>query len=323
MPDFWKKLKKPFFALAPMNDVTDTVLRQIVVKAGKPDVFFTEFANVDGYFSAGQDAVLKKLKFSPIEKPIVAQIWGLKPENYFKIGAILKQMGFDGIDINLGCPEKKVIKNGACAALMNNRDLAAEIIKATQDGACGLPVSVKTRIGFNKIITEDWIGWLLSFALDCLTVHVRTAKEMSKVRAHWEEFGKITRLRDKISPATIIIGNGDITTREIGIELCQKYKLDGAMIGTGIFQNLFAFARRPPEALAKGGLKSIMLGYLLEHAELYEKTWGKQKNFAALKKMFKVYAAGFPGASELRAELMRCGNYKQTEEIIKDYVETH
>lgn len=312
MPDFWKKLKKPFFALAPMNDVTDTVFRQIVAQAGKPDVFFTEFANVDGYFSAGQDAVLKKLKFSPVEKPIVAQIWGLKPENYFKMGRELKKMGFAGIDINMGCPEKKVIKNGACAALMNNRDLANDIIKATQDGTCGLPVSVKTRIGFNKIITEDWLGWLLSFDLDCLTIHVRTAKEMSKTLAHWEEFGKIVKLRDQISPATIIIGNGDISTRAMGLELSQKYNLDGVMIGTGIFQNLFVFSKQQTEHSPKE-----MLKLLLEHAKLYEKTWGKKKNFAALKKMFKVYVNNFTGASDLRAELMRTNNYDEIENIIR------
>src|SRR3990167_849486 len=140
MPNFWKNLPKPFFALAPMDDVTDTVFRQIVAGAARPDVFFTEFANADGYCSPGKDAVLKKLKFTPREKPLVAQIWGLKPENYYKMTLDLKQMGFDGIDINMGCPEKKVIKTGACAALMNNRGLAQEIIKAVQEAATPLPV---------------------------------------------------------------------------------------------------------------------------------------------------------------------------------------
>ena len=315
MPNFWKKLAKPFFVLAPMDDVTDTVFRQIVARAASPDVFFTEFANADGFCSPGRPAVEKKLKFSAVEKPLVAQIWGLKPENYFAMATEIKALGFAGIDINMGCPEKKVVKTGACAALMSNRALAEEIIKATREAAGDLPVSVKTRIGLHKIITEDWIGFLLGLNLAALTAHVRTVKEMSKAPAHWEEFGKIVELRNQISPATIIIGNGDIKTREVGIELCQKYNLDGAMIGSGIFQNLFVFA----ETQTKHS-PAEMLGLLLEHARLYEKTWGKQKNFAALKKMFKVYAAGFPGASELRAELMGCQNYGEAQRIIDGFI---
>ena len=312
MSNFWKKLKKPFFVLAPMDDVTDTVFRQIVLKAGKPDVFFTEFANADGYYSAGQEAVAKKLKFDPKEKPLIAQIWGLKPENYFKMAKQIEKMGFSGLDINMGCPEKKVIKNGACSALVNNKSLAKELIAAAKEGAPNLPISVKCRLGFNKIQTEEWIGFLLEQNLDALTVHARTTKELSKVPAHWDEFGKITALRDKINPQTLIIGNGDIKTRAVGDDLIKKYNLDGAMIGTGIFQNLFVFNKiqikhSPVE----------MLNYLLEHIRLYEKVWGKRKNFVALKKMFKVYVAGFDGASDLRSRLMLTKDYKDVEKIVE------
>jgi len=191
-------LKKPFLALAPMEEVTDTVFRQIICKVSRPDVMFTEFANVEGLMSDGRNEVIKRLRYEEIERPIVAQIWGKDPKNFYEVTKLIKRLRFDGVDINMGCPEKDVVKNGCCIALINNRGLAAEIIAAVKEGAGDLPVSVKTRIGLDKIITEDWCGFLLEQKIDALTVHGRTAKEKSDVPAHWDEIAKVVRLRNQL-----------------------------------------------------------------------------------------------------------------------------
>src|SRR5436190_3288770 len=207
MVNIWQSLKKPIYILAPMEDVTDTVFRRIVMQTGKPDLFFTEFTNVEGMFSKGDKKVNQRLQFTQKEKPIIAQIWGLKPENYFKAGKLLAEMGFDGIDINMGCPEKNIIKKGACSGLIHNPSLAKEIIHATKEAAGNLPVSVKTRIGFKEIQTEKWIGFLLEQNLAALTIHGRTAAEMSAVPAHWDEIGKAVERRSEKKLPTLIIGN--------------------------------------------------------------------------------------------------------------------
>jgi tRNA-dihydrouridine synthase len=247
-------LPRPFFVLAPMDDVTDTVFRQVVAGAAAPDLYFTEFANVDGLQSPGRPRLLKKLRFVKSERSLVAHIWGLKPENFYKTareiadGTMAREFGlpeganFVGIDLNMGCPAKSEVKTGACSALIKNRPLAQDIIQATQEGAAGkLPVSVKTRLGFNEV-DLTWHEFLLRQKLAMLTVHGRTRKEMSKVPAHWDEIGQVRELRDKLAPQTLIVGNGDVESRKHGFELAEKYKLDGIMIGRGVFQDPFAFA---------------------------------------------------------------------------------
>jgi len=209
--NIWQQLKKPIFILAPMEDVTDTVFRQIVLSLGKPDLFFTEFTNCEALLSKGKRRVEHRLQFTSLEKPIIAQIWGTKPEQFKKVAETLVDMGFDGIDINMGCPERSVVRQGACSALIKDHALTREIIQAVKEGSGGkLPVSVKTRIGFNEIQTEEWIGFLLEQDLASLTIHGRTVKEMSAVPAHWDEIGKVTLLRDQLNSNTIIIGNGDV-----------------------------------------------------------------------------------------------------------------
>src|SRR6266576_7206862 len=227
---FLEELPKPFFVLAPMDDVTDTVFRQIVADCAKPDLFFTEFVNVDGLQSAGREHLLHKLKLSDKEQPIVAQLWGLKPENFYKTTKEVMQMGYSGVDLNMGCPVKTVIKNGACAALINNRELAGEIIDATREAAGDtLPVSVKTRVGFTTV-DMGWIEFLLSKKiLNMLSIHGRTAKELSNVPANWDLIGQAAELRNSLSPSTLIVGNGDIMTRAEAEQLAKKYKLDGVM----------------------------------------------------------------------------------------------
>ncbi len=310
--NIWSKLteqKKPFFVLAPMDDVTDTVFRRIVQKHAPADLMMTEFANADGWCSPGREAIATRLKHTSKEKPLIAQIWGINPSNYKQMASDIVKMGFDGIDINMGCPVKDMIKRGACSALINNQDLAAEIIKATQEGTQGkIPVSVKTRIGFNHIQTDDWIGFLLKQNLDAILVHGRTKRDMSKVPANWEEIAKAVSLRDKISPKTIIVGNGDILSLQEGRGRAQQSKVDGVMIGRGIFQDFFVFTEPQLEKTLKS-----MLKILKEHVLLHKKTWGDDgtKKFEPLKKFIKMYVHGFANASDMRVELMNSKNHQE------------
>jgi nifR3 family TIM-barrel protein len=315
MKTFWQDLPKPFFVLAPMDDVTDSVFRQIVAETGKPDVFFTEFTNTDGMCSAGRSRVEKKLQFTENERPLIAQIWGTNPEHYKITTEIVRDMGFTGVDINMGCPEKSIVKRGSCAALIKNPSLASEIIKSVQSIAGDMPVSVKTRIGFNEITTEEWATFLLEHNLDALTIHGRTAKEESKVDAHWDEIGKVVKLRDKLKKHTTIIGNGDIKTKKEGHEKVEQYNLDGIMIGRGIFQNAWLFDEQFQATTTD------RLEMLINHAKLFEETWGKTKQFAIMRKFVKTYVHSFPEATELRIRLMGTNNFTELEKTVTSYLE--
>ncbi len=314
MKNIWQKLKdnkQPFFVLAPMDDVTDTVFRRIVQKHAPVDLMMTEFANADGWCSPGKGAIGTRLLHKKSEKPLIAQIWGITPANYEQMARDIVAMGFDGIDINMGCPVKDMIKKGACSAMIQNPKLAKEVIIATQKGANGkIPVSVKTRIGFNTIDTEAWIGFLLEQNLDAIIVHGRTKKEMSKVPAHWDEIAKAVKLRDKLSPDTIIVGNGDVMSVEQGRKLAKESGVDGIMIGRGIFHNFFVF----DEAKTNRDLQT-MLPILREHTILHKKTWANEK-FEPLKKFVKMYINGFAGASELRATMMQTKSHDELLAII-------
>lgn len=298
-----------------MEDVTDTVFRQVVASAAPPDVFFTEFTNVDGLMSAGRDKLIRKLEFTEVERPIVAQIWGLKPANFYEVAKQVVGMGFDGIDINMGCPERDVLKMGACAALINNRSLAKEIIEATKEGAKDLPVSIKTRLGLRQIETESWIGFLLEQSLDALVVHGRTATEMSKVPAHWDEIHKAVRLRDSMGVGTLIIGNGDVVDRGDGLKKAKEYLVDGVMIGRGIFADLWAFEEvKKAKKIERDKTEKVQKA--IEHVKLFERTWANIKNPQILKKFFKIYISGFDGASDLRIQLMKTKSYGEMLEIL-------
>jgi tRNA-dihydrouridine synthase len=305
-------LPKPFFVLAPMDDVTDTVFRQIVADCAAPDLFFTEFVNVDGLQSPGRSKLIRKLQFSETETPLIAQIWGLRPENFYKTAQELVTMGFAGIDLNFGCPIHHVVHNGACAGLINNRELAVEIIQATKAGASGkLPVSVKTRLGFNDI-DFSWHELLLDQGLDMLTIHGRTRKEMTKVPAHWDAIGEIRALRDAMKRSTLIVGNGDVTDRAQGLALAKQYTLDGIMIGRGIFTDPFVFAESSPW---KEYPKEHKLALYKKQVELFAATWQPgERAVHTLNKFCKVYVNGFDGAKELREQLMQA---QSTDELLK------
>jgi tRNA-dihydrouridine synthase len=317
MKNFWKNLKKPIFALAPMEDVTDTVFRQIVAKRGKPDVFFTEFTNVEGLCSRGRDKVGKRLIFGPVERPIVAQLWGVTPAKFYETAKMIKLKGFDGIDINMGCPQKNVIKKGACGALIDNPILAKEIFIAVREGAGGLPVSIKTRIGVKNIQTEQWTSFLLNLNPDALIIHGRTVAEMSDVPCHWDEIGKVVKLRNSLKSKTLIIGNGDIKTRKDALEKIEKYGLDGVMIGRGIFDNLWIFNKNC-EGWRENKLSSEEKNkFLIQHIALFDKTWGKEKNFSMMKKFYKIYISGLPDAKNVRMELMKLKTATETLKFLK------
>jgi tRNA-dihydrouridine synthase len=297
-----------------MEEVTDTVFRQIIAKCGKPDVFFTEFTNVEGMCSRGREKVGKRLIFTPRERPIVAQLWGLDPEKFSETAILVKNMGFDGIDINMGCPEKSVVKRGSGAALINNPTLAKEIISAVRKGAGGLPVSVKTRIGVKEIQTEKWASFLLEQNLDCLIVHGRTAKEMSNYPVHWDEIGKVVKLRNSMRLKTLIIGNGDVKSRAEALEKCKKYGLDGIMIGRGIVENLWIFNKKTDQSKIPYREK---LKLLIKHITLFDKTWGKGKNFSIMKKFYRIYISGMPDSKNVRMELMKFKTSKETLKFLK------
>ena len=270
MTNFWHDLPRPFFALAPMEAVSDVVFRHVIAAAAPPDVYFTEFTNAASYCSpAGKHSTRGRLTFTPDEQPIVAQIWGNNPEHYAKMSIGLAEKGFSGIDINMGCPDKTVVKNGSCSALIRQPELAAELIAAAKTG--GLPISVKTRLGLTSTIEwRDWLSHLLRQDIANLTIHLRTRKEMSNVPAHFELIPEIKQLRDEIAPGTLLTINGDIRDRQHGEELVARYGVDGIMIGRGVFHNPFAFASTnsasPPPSFSSGALSANYSSILLRSA---------------------------------------------------------
>ncbi|WP_339148903.1 MULTISPECIES: tRNA-dihydrouridine synthase [unclassified Sutcliffiella] len=306
--NFWRDLPRPFFVLAPMEDVTDVVFRSVVRKAGRPDVFFTEFTNSDSYcHPEGKDSVRGRLLFTEEEQPMVAHIWGDNPEYFRQMSIGMAEMGFKGIDINMGCPVPNVATRGKGSGLIQRPDVAAELIQAAKAG--GLPVSVKTRLGFTEV--DEWKEWLkhiLEQDIANLSIHLRTRKEMSEVDAHWELIPDIKELRDRIAPNTLLTINGDILDRQKGQELAEKYGIDGVMIGRGIFKNPFAFEKEPKEHSSKEYLDLLRLQLDLQdhYAEIVPRSISKLHRF------FKIYVKGFRGAGELRNQLM---NTKSTDEV--------
>jgi len=312
MLNFWKNLEKPITILAPMDDVTDHVFREVMTKVPRPTVLFTEFTSIDGLASVGRERVIKKLKFSESQRPIVAQIWGTKPEHFKQAAELVQQLGFDGIDINMGCPDRNVMKCKAGAALINQYEIVTEIIKATREGAPNIPLSIKTRLDKSRELTDKWLSFLLSQDIQALTLHARTAKQLSKVPAQWDELKNLLNLRNKINPEIIIIGNGDVQNYPEALKKQKTYGVDGVMIGRGVFTNPWCFEKIPSQHTI-----DEKLDLLLTHAKLFVDTWGENKNFEIMKKFFKIYIRGFDGADDLRQQLMQCRTYPEIEKIIR------
>lgn len=349
---FWGKLKKPIMVLAPMADVTDCAFRSIIAKYGKPDAFFTEFVSADGLCSPGRPKLLIDLKYSIEEHPIVAQIFGSKPENINGAAILCKELGFDGVDINMGCPESSVVKQCSGAALIKDPKLAKDIIRAAKEGAEGLPISIKTRIGFNppggttsragKNEMESWIHTLLEEDIAVLTVHLRTKKEMSSVPAHWELLKRIVEIRNKLGKETLILGNGDVVDLKDAEEKIKETGCDGIMLGRAIFGNPWLFSvssgheailtfsngdvakqdilRKSPKLQNNSTIVREKLKVMIEHTKLFEEMLGKHKNFATMKKHYKAYVNGFDGAKELRMKLMDTKNASQVENLMNEFL---
>ncbi|MEI7689152.1 MAG: tRNA-dihydrouridine synthase [Candidatus Nomurabacteria bacterium] len=320
MKKFWNKLPQPFFCLAPMADVTDAAFRGMFAKYGKPDVTWTEFVSADGLVSEGRKVLKYDLIYSENERPIIAQLFSSHPSKMREAACYVATLGFDGIDINMGCPDKSVEKQGAGAAMMKNIKKAGEIIQAVKDGIKdskkkGVSVSVKTRIGYNNNQIEEWIPFLLSQDIDALTIHARTRKEMSDVPARWEHVKEVVDIRNKMGVETKIIGNGDVRDIEHGRQLAKETGCDGIMIGRAVFGNPWIFNKKDKEITIQEKLK-----VMLEHTKLYEKILGKVKNFANMKKHYKAYVNGFDGAKELRLKLMETKSYKEVERVTKEFI---
>ncbi|NKP26911.1 dihydrouridine synthase [Staphylococcus aureus] len=298
-----------------MEDVTDIVFRHVVSEAARPDVFFTEFTNTESFcHPEGIHSVRGRLTFNEDEQPMVAHIWGDKPEQFRETSIQLAKMGFKGIDLNMGCPVANVAKKGKGSGLILRPDVAAEIIQATKAG--GLPVSVKTRLGYYEI--DEWKDWLKHvFEQDIanLSIHLRTRKEMSKVDAHWELIEAIKNLRDEIAPNTLLTINGDIPDRKTGLELAEKYGIDGVMIGRGIFHNPFAFEKEPREHTSKELLDLLRL-----HLSLFNKYEKDEiRQFKSLRRFFKIYVRGIRGASELRHQLMNTQSIAEARALLDEF----
>ncbi|WP_407857132.1 tRNA dihydrouridine synthase [Enterococcus hailinensis] len=313
--NFWAELPKPFFILAPMEDVTDVVFRHVVKEAGAPDVFFTEFTNSDSFCHPdGIESVRGRLVFTEDEQPMVAHIWGDKPEFFREMSLALADMGFSGIDLNMGCPVPNVAERGKGSGLILRPEVAAELIEAAKAG--GLPVSVKTRIGFyEQAEMKDWISHLLKQDIANLSVHLRTRKEMSKVDAHWDLIPEVVKLRDEIAPQTLLTINGDILDRKMGLELAEKYGVDGLMIGRGIFKNPYAFEQEPQEHTP-----TEMIGLLRLQLDLQDQ-YAEQvpRSIVGLHRFFKIYVKGFPGANDLRIRLMNTKSTAEVRTILDDF----
>ncbi|MBO0381283.1 tRNA-dihydrouridine synthase [Staphylococcus saprophyticus] len=313
--NFWRELPRPFFVLAPMEDVTDVVFRHVVSEAGRPDVFFTEFTNTESYcHPEGVHSVRGRLTFTEDEQPIVAHIWGDKPDHFREMSIGMAEMGFKGIDLNMGCPVPNVATKGKGSGLIQRPEIAAEIIQAAKAG--GIPVSVKTRLGYSEI--DEWRDWLRHvFEQDIanLSIHLRTRREMSKVDAHWELIGEIKKLRDEIAPDTLLTINGDIPDRKTGLELAEKYGVDGVMIGRGIFHNPYAFEKEPREHTSEE-----LLGLLRLHLDLFDQyTENEPRQFKPLRRFFKIYVRGIRGASELRHQLMSTNTTDDARKLLDEF----
>lgn len=324
MKNFWQEISRPIIALAPMEDVTDTVFREVIRSVSDIEalnVLFTEFTSTDGLCNEiGRKNVSQRLLVSDSEREwlnrtdtkLVAQIWGSNPEKFMKSAQLITEMGqFDGIDINMGCPVKKVVKNKSCSALINYPELAREIIVATKEGT-NLPVSVKTRLGFNEVITEKWIGNLLDENPAAITIHGRTQKMQSEGEAMWDEISKAVQLRNERKSETLILGNGDVTSYATVISHIHQYGVDGVMVGTGVFKNPWMFNKSQPQITME-----MRIALLTKHIILYDSIWGKTQNYNVLKRFFKIYLNGFEGAAYWRDQLMHTKSCDEALSVIQ------
>ena len=361
MANFWEKLQKPFFVVAPMADVTDAPFRRMLAKysaheradgtVGGPDVMWTEFVAADGLVRAtpeGKEKLMADLIYSEEERPVIAQLFTSNPEHMVYAANLCRELGFDGVDINMGCPDRSIEKQGCGSAMIKNPENAREIIRAAKEGARmgeadGIPVSVKTRLGYNQDTMEEWVPVILNEQPAALTMHGRTRKEMSKVPARWERIADVVALRDELGSSTRILGNGDVLSREDAQQKAALSGVDGVMIGRALFGNPWFFhpTKRVPLHLKALPTKGVnreeivevaeddgrfeyisleeRLQVMLEHTKLFEELL-PFKSFNVMKKHYKAYVNGFDGAAQLRAQLMAAHDSTEIETIVHDFL---
>jgi len=305
-----------------MEDVTDTVFRRMVQSAGAPDLMVTEFTSTDGLCTAGRPRVIGRLRFTPGEKPLLAQVWGNSPERYRRVASEIREMGFDGLDINMGCPVRKIVSRGSCSALIQNPALAAELIAAAKEGAGDLPVSVKTRIGISASRAEEWLGFLLAQGLAALTVHGRTVSQQSDGEADWSTVALAVRLRDEAGLATRIVGNGDVRSADVFHRRARETGADGVMIGRGVFEDLFVFRsiRDSSTADFSALTSGQKIDWFRRHIELHVQTWGTAGRFDTLKKFAKTYLRAFEGAGRLVDAVMHTRTHAAAREVLDAWI---
>ncbi len=341
MSSLYRDIPRPFFVLAPMEDVTDTVFRTLIRRwslawgSPGPAIMYSEFTRVDGAVrawqmeaarridesqqteatrpTAGSPERYDRLVYTDFERPMVAQLWGTRPEEFYAAAQAVERLGFDGIDINMGCPARKIRKVGACSALIGRHDVAAEIIAACRAGS-SLPLSVKTRIGLDRVVTEEWVDFLLELNIDALTIHGRIADQLSEGAAEWSEVAKAVNLRDERlrrgGHDTAIIGNGDVYSIDQGLRRVEETRVDGIMIGRGVFYDPLIFARRSVSTAARSAARGSQdggeppewteiplirrLAYLREQINAFTARWGDRRNYEVLKKFFRNYLCVYP-----------------------------
>ncbi len=333
---FWHTLKKPIVVLAPMADVTDAAFRRMIAKysahtrsdgtVGGPDVMWTEFVSADGLVRAtpeGKIKLMADLIYAEEERPIVAQLFSSTPEHMEAAALLCAELGFDGVDINMGCPDKSIERQGCGAAMIKNPESARSIIQAAKRGieksGKEIPVSVKTRVGYNKDELDTWLPILLSEKPAVITVHARTRKDMSKVPARWERVQRAVEIRNEMGSQTLIYGNGDVVSVEDAQEKCRVTGADGAMLGRAIFGNPWLF--HPSKDLSNISMEE-RFSVLVEHTKLF-RTLLPHKNFAIMKKHYKAYVNGFHGAQELRSTLMEAATVEEIEAVVNTFLKEH
>lgn len=339
---FWDSLNKPIFALSPMDGVTDAAFRSITDRYGKPHILFTEFTPVEA-IKRGATRVLEAFLYHKTATPTVAQIYGTELDGYYQSAIVVAEMGFDGVDINMGCPARNVSHRGAGAGLIQTPELAQQIIRTTQDAmrnwANGqtmeeagvhrktiayvgefkskygiesvrrlLPVSVKTRIGFSHPVTEEWIKTLLETEPVNISLHGRTLKQMYTGHANWEEIGKAAEVVK--ATKTTLLGNGDVQSLEDAKAKVTQYGVDGVLIGRATFGNPWIFQGTEVDAKTR-------LSTALEHTELFADML-PEANFLSMRKHLAWYCRGFANAVEVRSKLMQVSRPEDLRRILAE-----
>lgn len=315
--------RQPYWCLSPMDGVTDSPMRQICKKYGRVDLLTSEFVNVEGLHYA-PEKLRVALLLSPLEQPVLLQLYGLNPDYFTAASRQGLQAGFRGIDLNFGCPATRVVNNGAGAGLIAQPVLAGKIFQAVKAVINSTPLtpegkrptlSIKTRLGISEPIINDWFSFLLSLKPDLITVHGRTLKQGYSGQADWQAIAQVVALRDKLSPDTAIFGNGDIASRTQGLERIKQTGVDGVVIGRAALGNPWVFTGEQVNLVQR-------FEVALEHACLYENTFGTQANyqFCPMRKHLGAYLRSFAGAGELRLQIVRTNSSNEVATILGDFL---